>query len=191
VAGPAGAPASVRQRPSRSTAQASLKDAAHDSGTIYTTQLEISKLKERVTYNSYVRIRTLGKGSSGVVELCADRRSGQLHALKFISRKRQRRLALIRARSSAALGAGPGASAVADDIDELTDVAREVSVLGYLRSSPGVVNLQEVIGESSSSSASTHRASAHLHRKRWCSVCFLTDGKDFLLTLQGPRKWWM
>jgi len=91
-----------------------------------------------------VRVRTLGKGSSGTVELCADRNSGQLRALKLISRKRQRRLALIRARSLAATappGVAPGAA-----VDELTDIAREVDVLGRLSALRGVINIFEVIG---------------------------------------------
>ena len=174
--GPAGAPASAYRRPSRSTASSSLRAAAHLWGTAYCTQLDIRKVRGRVTYNNYVRVRTLGKGSSGAVELCADRWSGKLHALKFISRKRQRRLALVRARSSSAAGARSGGSAVADDIDELADVAREVSMLGCLRSLPGVVDLQEVIGEVSSMFTATPRVpasvpstivSAHLPRDSW------------------------
>ena len=142
-----GAPAPTRGRPGRSAASASLKAAADDWGTTYTTQLDTCTDRGRETYNSYVRVRTLGKGSSGAVELCADRVTGQLRALKFISRKRQRRLALTRARSSAAARVASGVEAAAHDIDELTDVAREVSVLGRLKCLPGVVYLHEVIGE--------------------------------------------
>ena len=126
----------------------SLKAAADAWGIAYTTELTVGTRSGHVTYNSYVRVRTLGRGSSGAVELCADRRSGQLWALKLISRRRQRRLALIRARSLAATaprGVAPGA-----EVDELTDVAREVAVLGRLRSMSGMIDIHEVIGAESS-----------------------------------------
>ena len=125
-------------------ASASLKAAADAWGIAYTTRLTVRTASGHVTYNSYVRVRTLGRGSSGAVELCADRRSGQLRALKLISRKRQRRLALIRARSLAAM-APPGVAPSAA-VDDLTDVAQEVDALGRLSALQGVINVFEVIG---------------------------------------------
>ena len=125
-------------------ASVSLKAAAQAWGVAYTTKLTVSTSSGHVTYNSYVRVRTLGRGSSGAVELCADRRTGQLRALKLISRKRQRRLALIRARSWAAT-APPGVTLGAG-VDELTDVAREVDALGRLSALQGVIDIYEVIG---------------------------------------------
>ena len=136
-------PFAQRQPHARSAA---LKAAADAWGVAYTTHLSVGTYKGHATYNYYVRVRTLGRGSSGVVELCGDRRSGQLRALKLISRKRQRRLSLVRARLAAAT-ASP-AVALGQEVDELTDVAREVDVLGRLLALRGVIDIYEVIGVS-------------------------------------------
>ena len=82
------------------------------------------------------------------MELCADRREGQLRALKLISRERQLRLGLMRSRSLAA-AQPPGVAPGAAEVDELTEVAREVSALGRLRALRGVIDIAEVVGGSS------------------------------------------